>query len=96
MTEAAASTLEPYDEVHHEVPAIFLWKYVFSTDHKMIARQYIFIALLWALVGGMLAYMMRWQPGDSVEFPKTANSRLRAESARKCTTLLSPCTGRSW
>jgi cytochrome c oxidase subunit 1 len=45
-----------------------LWrKYVFSTDHKVIAKQYLGVALFWALMGGGTAYLMRWQLG----FPDT-------------------------
>ncbi|MBT3352811.1 MAG: cytochrome c oxidase subunit I [Nitrospinaceae bacterium] len=57
MSAAAEST----HDVPHEAPTSFVSKYVFSTDHKVIARQYIFIALFWAFAGGLLAYMMRWQ-----------------------------------
>jgi cytochrome c oxidase subunit 1 len=39
----------------------FFRTYVFSTDHKMIAKQYLAIGLFWAVVGGLLAYLMRWQ-----------------------------------
>ncbi|MFQ5458368.1 MAG: cytochrome c oxidase subunit I, partial [Myxococcota bacterium] len=47
----------------------FWGKYVFSTDHKIIARQYLFTGLFMALVGGLLAYVMRMQlayPGEVV------------------------------
>ena len=45
---------------HHE--ELGFWRqYVFSTDHKMIAKQYLAIGLFWAIVGGLLAYLMRWQ-----------------------------------
>jgi len=38
------------------------WRgYVFSIDHKTIAKQYLAIGLFWAIVGGLLAYLMRWQ-----------------------------------
>jgi len=38
------------------------WRgYVFSTDHKTIAKQYLAIGLFWAIVGGLLAYLLRWQ-----------------------------------
>ena len=54
-------------EVHHG--EISIWRtYIFSTDHKMIARQYLFLGLFMALVGGFLAYVMRWQ----LAFPDTA------------------------
>jgi cytochrome c oxidase subunit 1 len=39
----------------------FWQRYVFSTDHKTIAKQYLAIGLFWAIVGGLLAYLMRWQ-----------------------------------
>ena len=54
-------------EVHHG--EISIWRtYIFSTDHKMIGRQYLFLGLFMALVGGFLAYVMRWQ----LAFPDTA------------------------
>jgi cytochrome c oxidase subunit 1 len=38
------------------------WRtYIFSTDHKMIAKQYLWLGLVMALVGGFTAYLMRWQ-----------------------------------
>ena len=54
-------------QVHHG--EISFWRtYIFSTDHKMIGRQYLFLGLFMALVGGFLAYVMRWQ----LAFPDTA------------------------
>ena len=43
-------------EVHAES---FLRKYVFSTDHKVVAKQYLATGILMALIGGLLAYVMR-------------------------------------
>jgi cytochrome c oxidase subunit 1 len=34
---------------------------VFSTDHKMIGKQYLSLGLFWAVMGGLLAFYMRWQ-----------------------------------
>ncbi|MBI2181927.1 MAG: cbb3-type cytochrome c oxidase subunit I [Deltaproteobacteria bacterium] len=34
---------------------------VFSTDHKVIAKQYLSLGLFWALMGGATAYLIRWQ-----------------------------------
>ena len=45
---------------HHE-PQGFIARYIFSTDHKVIAKQYLSIALFWALMGGLTAYVIRWQ-----------------------------------
>jgi cytochrome c oxidase subunit 1 len=39
----------------------FLGTYVFSRDHKMIGKQFLFSTLLWFLVGGLLALAIRWQ-----------------------------------
>jgi len=53
--------------VHHEER--WLRKYVFSTDHKVIAIQYGMTALLFLLIGFMLMILMRWQlahPGEPV------------------------------
>ena len=46
---------------HHEQP--FLRKYIFATDHKTIGKQFLFMALFFLVVGGLLASMMRWQLG---------------------------------
>jgi cytochrome c oxidase subunit 1 len=41
----------------------FLRKYVFSTDHKVIGIQFLFLSLFFLLVGGLLAMGIRWQLG---------------------------------
>ena len=46
---------------HHELS--FLRTYVFSTDHKTIAKQFLFVSLFFLFVGGLLASLMRWQLG---------------------------------
>ena len=46
-------------EDHHEVG--FIWKYVFSTDHKVIGIQFLITTLLMLMVGGALALGVRWQ-----------------------------------
>jgi len=44
---------------HHELG--FLRTYVFSTDHKMIGRQFLFLGLMMMILGGALALVIRWQ-----------------------------------
>ena len=39
----------------------FWTTYVFSTDHKTIAKQYLAQGVFWVVVGGLLAGAMRWQ-----------------------------------
>ena len=44
---------------HHELS--FVRKYIFSTDHKMIAVQFLITTMIMLLVGGSLALAVRWQ-----------------------------------
>ncbi|MGH7482666.1 MAG: cytochrome c oxidase subunit I [Longimicrobiales bacterium] len=56
----------PVVEVTHEHAThetTFLRRYVFSTDHKIIGIQFLLMSLLFLMVGGLLALMMRWQLG---------------------------------
>ena len=46
---------------HHELP--WIRQYIFSSDHKTIAKQFMFMSLFFLVVGGALAGMMRWQLG---------------------------------
>src|SRR5829696_6811252 len=39
----------------------FLKKYVFSSDHKVIGIQFLFLGLMFMVVGGLLAMLIRWQ-----------------------------------
>ncbi len=53
---------------HHHEPSFF-HKYLWSTDHKMIAMQYMFTGMFMAMVGGFFSYVFRMQlafPGQSV------------------------------
>jgi cytochrome c oxidase subunit I len=53
----------------HAPPTSFLRRYVFSTDHKVIARQFLWAGLLLLAFGGILAMLIRWQwafPGQKV------------------------------
>src|SRR5262245_39480004 len=49
----------------------FVKKYLWSTDHKMIAMQYLFTGIAMGLIGGFFAYVFRMQmayPGIHVPF----------------------------
>src|SRR5580700_1578425 len=41
----------------------FLTRYVFSTDHKIIAKQFLITGMIWAILGGFLSVLMRMQLG---------------------------------
>ena len=48
--------------VEHAHPQLgFARKYIFSTDHKVIAIQYIVTAMFMAVIGGLLSMLMRLQ-----------------------------------
>ena len=47
-------------EVRH-APRSFVREYIFSTDHKVIGKQYLAIALFWMLVGALTVILIRWQ-----------------------------------
>src|ERR1700736_3123165 len=49
--------------VHHVAPTSFIQKHVFSLDHKVIGKQYYALALLAALVGMFLSWLMRLHLG---------------------------------
>ena len=62
-------------------PESFISKYVFSQDHKVIAKQYMITGLFMALAGGGAASMIRGQlamaePGGTGGFldPQTYNA----------------------
>ena len=63
-----ADAMHAHDDHHHAEQSIWS-KYVFSTDHKMIAMQYMFTGMAMALIGGFMAYAFRMQlafPGMDV------------------------------
>jgi cytochrome c oxidase subunit 1 len=59
MSQAAVAA-----PAHHGHETLGFWRrYVFSTDHKVIGRQYLGLGLCMALIGGASAYIIRWQLG---------------------------------
>src|SRR5213595_1650129 len=59
MSEAGAVAPHAVHEVHEELG--FVRTYIFSTDHKMIGRQFLFMSLIMLVFGGLMAMMMRWE-----------------------------------
>lgn len=41
----------------------FISKYIFSMDHKMIAKQYLITGIIWAIIGGAMSVIFRLQLG---------------------------------
>jgi cytochrome c oxidase subunit 1 len=69
-TLPATATHAAHAEEHHEHPRHgFFRTYIWSHDHKMIALQYLFCAMVFGVIGGLLAMAVRWQlayPGHPV------------------------------
>ena len=58
------SEVAQYTEVHrHPEPKGFVWKYIFSLDHKVIGIQYLLLALMAAFLGMGLSLLVRMQAG---------------------------------
>src|SRR5256885_1299881 len=47
------------DHIHPE-PTNFIQKYIFSTDHKVIAKQFLFFGIFWAFIGAFMSVLIRW------------------------------------
>lgn len=48
----------------------FIWKYIFSQDHKIISKQYLFTAIAWAIIGAFFSVLFRLQLGfPDITFP---------------------------
>ncbi|MGO9062372.1 MAG: cbb3-type cytochrome c oxidase subunit I [Candidatus Binataceae bacterium] len=69
MSSTPAVAIHSGHAEHHQLG--FIRTYIFSTDHKMIARQFLFMALFMMSIGGLMAMMMRWElawPESAVPF----------------------------
>ena len=49
-----------HEHHHHET---FITKYVFSQDHKTIAKQFLVTGIIWAIIGGLFSVLFRLQLG---------------------------------
>jgi len=65
------------DVVHaHKEPTAFIWKHVFSTDHKVIGKQYFMLAVVSLVIGVVLSLLFRyhlatWTPQQMYLSPET-------------------------
>src|SRR5689334_5572689 len=67
MSDTVAAEAALAAHAHHGELG-FLRTYMFSTDHKMIGRQFLLLGLFMLLIGGTLAMMVRWE----LAWPETA------------------------
>lgn len=60
-----------FEQHIHDEPTTFLSKYVFSFDHKVIGKQFLWYGIFFLGVGGMMALLIRWTlafPGQAFPF----------------------------
>src|SRR3978361_1190007 len=65
-----------HGEHHHHQS--FISKYIFSQDHKMIAKQFLVTGIIWAILGGLMSVLFRIQlgyPDQSFPFLETLLGR---------------------
>ncbi|MEA9354572.1 cbb3-type cytochrome c oxidase subunit I [Bacteriovorax sp. PP10] len=69
-----------FEQEIHDAPTTFMSKYVFSFDHKVIAKQFLWYGIAFLGIGGMMALLIRWTlafPGEpfpvigAILFPAT-------------------------
>ncbi len=69
MAQVTVDVQHTEQDVHEHHGPQGVLKYLWSTDHKVIAMQYLFTGMFMAVVGGFMAYVFRMQlafPGSSV------------------------------
>lgn len=64
-----------FHEHHHgdKYQSNFIFKYIFSMDHKIIARQFLITGIIWAIIGAGMSIIFRLQlgfPEDSLAWLK--------------------------
>ena len=52
-----------HGDEHDQHDQHWLWKYVFSQDHKVIGKQFLITGIFWAIIGGTLSSLFRLQLG---------------------------------
>jgi cytochrome c oxidase subunit I len=60
-TAIAASSFAAHTAHNEEHELGFVRRYIFSIDHKAIAKQYLTLSALMAIIGGGSSYLIRWQ-----------------------------------
>ena len=49
-----------HDTHLHPEATTFISKYIISYDHKVIAKQFLFFGLFWAVIGAFMSVLIRW------------------------------------
>ncbi|MDP5102121.1 MAG: cbb3-type cytochrome c oxidase subunit I, partial [Nonlabens sp.] len=62
-----AIATDAHEEGHHHHKETFVTKYIFSQDHKMIAKQYLVTGLIMGAIGIAMSVLMRMQLANPAE-----------------------------
>lgn len=68
VMHGAAAHGHGHDDHEHHHEGGFISKYVFSMDHKVIAKQFLITGIIWAIIGAFFSVLFRLQLG----FPDTS------------------------
>ncbi|HSR58406.1 MAG TPA: cbb3-type cytochrome c oxidase subunit I [Candidatus Binataceae bacterium] len=82
MSSTAAVSMHEAHAEHHELG--FMRTYIFSTDHKMIGKQFLVMALFMMSIGGLMAMLMRLDlayPDTQFSFLSILPGTLQADNA---------------
>jgi len=60
MSQSVAAVPAHHGHAEHEHTGFFR-TYIFSLDHKMIGKQFLFMALFMFILGGLMALLVRWE-----------------------------------
>ena len=61
LHDATHASHHDHGHEHHEQH--FITKYIFSQDHKMIAKQFLITGIIWAVIGALMSVFFRLQLG---------------------------------
>jgi len=62
-TAEANISHDVHHDEHHDHEQSFISKYIFTTDHKMIGKQFLVTGILWGLIGVGMSVIFRLQLG---------------------------------
>ncbi len=68
-SHGGVATHDAHGDEHARHDVGFVKKYIFSTDHKVIGIQFLLMGLMFMVIGGLEAMLVRWQlgwPGKAV------------------------------
>jgi cytochrome c oxidase subunit 1 len=58
---SSTKTIDHVVDFYHPEPTDFFHKYIWSYDHKVIGKQYMWTSFMFLILGGTLAMLLRWQ-----------------------------------